>query len=143
MDKKDKFKELITYVVAIVGMLLFIGFLFFICVYEDKKMEQRKQMEREEKRKIKTEKLIYVGKGEEVETNNLIDISYIATYKFKRKKDNKELELKNETFKWNKDNDIEKKLDNLKKCKVYTVEYKDDELRSIIIENEKICSTKE
>lgn len=138
MDRKDKFKELITYVVAIVGVLLFIGFLVFICVHEDKKMEQRKQMEREEKRKIKTEKLIYVGKGEEVETNNLIDISYIATYKFKRKKDNKELELKNETFKWNKDNDIEKKLDNLKKCKVYTVEYKDDELRSIIIENEKI-----
>lgn len=128
-------KERVYYVVAIVGVLLFIGFLIFMCMLDDKEMEQR---EREEKRKIKTEKLIYVGKGEEVETNNLIDISYIATYKFKRKKDNKELELKNEMLKWNKDNDIEKKLVRLKKGKVYTVEYKDDMLRSIIIENEKI-----
>lgn len=118
--------------VIVLTILAFMIILSGGCV--DNKKDNKKD---KEEYKTNTEEMIYVGKGEKVEAYTLINITYTTTYKFKRKKDNKEIELEYDKLKWTIDDDVKKKFDELKEGEVYKVEYYNDKLKSVVIEDKK------
>ena len=120
--------------IIILTVLVFMIILSGGCIEENK--EDNKQ---EDKHEVKKEKMVYVGKGEKVDANTFLKLfeTDTTTYKFKKKKDNKEKELENNKLTWTKDDESKKKFDNLKEGETYTVEYYKDKLESVVIEDKK------
>lgn len=119
--------------VVVLTILVFMIILSGGCVEENKKDNKKD----EEEYKRKTEKMIYVGKGEKVDADTFLNLTDTTTYKFKKKKDNKEIELEYDKLTWTKDDESKKKFDNLKEGETYTVEYYNDKLESVVIEDKK------
>lgn len=120
-------KRITFILITIIAIVLLGG-----CIEENKTEDKNNK---DDDFKTEKERMIYVGKGEKVNADTFLNITDTTTYKFKKKKDNKEIELEYNKLTWSIDDENKKKLDELKEGEIYTVEYRKDKLESVVIED--------